>query len=251
VVLIDRIRQVRAFLQRRPSEGRHSILIVDQAHRMAAPAANALLKTLEEPLEHAILVLLTPSLHALLPTIRSRCQPLGFRLLAPAAIASALRAGGAVPAEEIDLRAALAGGRIGTALELDLEAFRARREVLLRLLESLLDGGDAGLAVARAEEIAGKGGSLEEDLRILISLLRDLMVLGAGEAPAAPLVNADLTDRLRRAAPLAGERLPDLVDRLDATLSGVRRMGNRQLLVENFLIEVAPPAGIPAPRGAS
>ena len=82
-VLIDRVRQGIGFLQRRPSESRHSILIVDQAHRMEAAAANALLKTLEEPLPHAVLILITPSWHALLPTIRSRCRGVPFQLVDP------------------------------------------------------------------------------------------------------------------------------------------------------------------------
>ena len=178
-ILIDRIRQGRTFLQRHPSEGRRSVLIIDQAHRMGPGAANALLKTLEEPQDHAVLVLLTHSLHALLPTIRSRCQALGFQLVASAEIARFLSTNEEVPRDEIDLRAALSGGRIGTALDLDLDAFRSRRDALLRVLESLVDGGNSGLAIARAEEIAKKSNALEDDLRILMALLRDLMILAA------------------------------------------------------------------------
>src|SRR6266571_6322858 len=64
-VLIDRVRQGIAFLQHRPSESERSILIVDQAQRLESAAANALLKTLEEPPPHAVLILITPSWHAL------------------------------------------------------------------------------------------------------------------------------------------------------------------------------------------
>jgi DNA polymerase-3 subunit delta' len=246
-VLIDRIRQGRAFLQRRPSEGRRSILIIDQAHRMGPGAANALLKTLEEPQDHAVLVLLTHSLHALLPTIRSRCQALGFQLVAPAEIARFLAAVDAVPRDEIDLRASLSGGRIGAALDLDVDAFRTRREVLLCVLESLVDGGNSGMAIARAEEIATKGNALEDDLRILMALLRDLMILGATEGSPAGVVNPDLVDRLQRLASLARGRLPGLVEQLDSTIAGIARMGNRQLLVENFLLGVVTPDEVHAP----
>ena len=85
-VLIDRVRQGITFLQHRPSESERSILIVDQAQRMETAAANALLKTLEEPPAHAVLILITPSWHALLPTIRSRCQPVPFQLVPRTAI---------------------------------------------------------------------------------------------------------------------------------------------------------------------
>ncbi len=240
-VLIDRIRQGRAFLQRRPSEGRRSILIIDQAHRMAAGAANALLKTLEEPQDHAVLVLLTHSLHALLPTIRSRCQFVGFQLVAAAEIARFLAAGDAVPREEIELRASLSGGRIGVALELDLDAFRGRREALLQLLESLIDGGDSGMAIARAEELTKKSNSLGDDLRILMSLIRDVMILAVGENSPPGIVNPDLVERLQRLVPRSGGRMPDLIEQLDSTIGGIRRMGNRQLLVENFLLGMVTP----------
>lgn len=246
-VLIDRVRQGRTFLQRRPSEGRRSILIIDQAHRMGSGAANALLKTLEEPQDHAVLVLLTHSLHALLPTIRSRCQALGFQLVAPAAITSFLSASDAVSPDEVDLRASLSGGRIGAALELDLDAFRSRRDALLGVLESLVDGGDAGLAIARAEEIAKKSNALEDDLRIMMALLRDLMILGADDGSSAGIINPDLAGRLRKLAPLAAGRTPGLVEQLDATITGVARMGNRQLLVENFLLSVADPGNTDPP----
>jgi DNA polymerase-3 subunit delta' len=242
-ILIDRVRQGRAFLQRRPSEGRHAVLLVDQAHRMGAEAANALLKILEEPPEHAVLILLTTSLHALLPTIRSRCQDLGFQLVPTAQIARFLAARGTVPAEEIELRASLSGGRLGAALELDLDALRARRETLLDLLESLIARGDAGLAVAGAEAIARKSDSLEHDLRIMMALLRDLMVLGAGGGSESALVNPDLAARLRELVSDAGERTPTLVQELESSIEGIRRKGNRQLLVENFLLGMVAPGG--------
>jgi hypothetical protein len=171
-----------------------------------------------------------------LPTIRSRCQALGFQLVAPAEIARFLAAGDAVPRDEIDLRASLSGGRIGAALDLDVDAFRTRREVLLRVLESLVDGGNSGMAIARAEEIATKGNALEDDLRILMALLRDLMILGATEGSPAGVVNPDL-----------GGRLPGLVEQLDSTIAGIARMGNRQLLVENFLLGVVTPDEVHAP----
>src|SRR5256885_2101414 len=110
-VLIDRVRQGIGFLQRRPAEGRQSILIVDQAHRMEAASANALLKTLEEPPPHAILILVTPSWHALLPTIRSRCQAVPFQLVPRTRIVSYLVERRELGAEESVLRAGLSGGR--------------------------------------------------------------------------------------------------------------------------------------------
>jgi len=249
-VLMDRIRQAISFLHRRPSEGPRAILVVDQAHRMPAEASNALLKTLEEPPAHALLVLVTSSYHALLPTIRSRCQAVPFQMVPRSAIASHLAAHRSIEPQEAELRAGLSGGRIGAALDLDLAEFSRRREALLGLVEELLRRGDAGIAVARAESIARGGESLEGDLEILMTLQRDLLVCGA--APQRPggdslLINLDLASRLAELAERFAARAPEAIEDLEAAIDAIRRKGNRQLLVEDVLLGLLPdPAGPPS-----
>ena len=239
-VLIDRVRQGIGFLQRRPSEGRHSILIVDQAHRMEAAAANALLKTLEEPPPYAILILVTPSWHALLPTLRSRCQAVPFQLVPRTGIVSYLVERRDMGAEESVLRAGLSGGRIGAALDLDVEEFRRRREVLVALLLEMAGRGDPGLAVARAEAMVHGGESVEEDLQILLTLLRDALIVGASPGSEAVLVNVDIVPRLREVAGGLQGRAGTALEALESTLESIRHKGNRQLLIENFLMDLLP-----------
>lgn len=247
-VLIDRLRQGIAFLQRRPSVSPRRILIVDQAHRMEAAAANALLKTLEEPPAHALLILIASSWHALLPTIRSRCQAVPFQLVPRTQIVNYLVERRELAAEEAVLRAGLSGGRIGAALDLDLEEFRQRRDTLLSILDELARRGDPGLAVARAEAIVQAGDSVEGDFEILMTLLRDLLILGASPADEARLVNVDIAEGLRdRAAHFEG-RAGDALESLEITIESIRQKGNRQLLVENFLMGLIPE--VPGPPRA-
>ena len=248
-VLIDRVRQGIGFLQRRPSESRHSILIVDQAHRMEAAAANALLKILEEPPPHAVLVLLTPSWHALLPTIRSRCRAVPFQLVPRSHIVSYLVERREMGAEESVLRAGLSGGRIGAALDLDLEEFRRRRDAVLSLLDDLARRGDPGLAVARAEAMVQRGESAEGEIEILMTLLRDVLILGVSPAHEARLVNIDVVPHLRDLAVPLEARAGTALDALETTLEAIRHKGNRQLLIENFLMGLLPAAAAGAPPG--
>jgi DNA polymerase-3 subunit delta' len=252
-ILIDRVREAIAFVQRRPVEGARSVLILDQAHRMDAPAANALLKVLEEPPPHAVIVLTAASVHALLPTIRSRCQAVPFRPAPRDAITAFLVERHGMAPEEAVLRAGLASGRVGAALSLDLDTYRERREAVLALLEELLRRGDPGVAVTRAEGLA-KGATLEPDLDVLISLVRDLTLIeaagGAGSGdprrPGPRLVHLDLAARLGELAPRLGERGPAAIDRIERVLESIRHRGNRQLLVEDLLLELVP-QGPPAP----
>lgn len=246
-VLIDRVRQGIGFLQRRPAEGRRSILIVDQAQRMEAAAANALLKTLEEPPGHALVILVTPSWHALLPTIRSRCQAVPFQLVSRTSIVSYLVERMERGAEESVLRAGLSGGRIGVALDLDVEEFRRRRDALLGLLDDLARRGDPGQAVARADSMVHGGGAVEEDLEILMTLLRDALVLEVSPGHEAALVNVDVVPRLREVAVGLRARAGPALEALETTLDSIRRKGNRQLLIENLLMELLPERPTTAP----
>ncbi len=76
---IDSIRELREKVMVRPEEGKYKIYILDEAHMLTTEAFNALLKTLEEPPEHAIFVMATTDVHKMLPTVLSRCQRFDFK----------------------------------------------------------------------------------------------------------------------------------------------------------------------------
>ena len=86
---LEQVREVSRFLARRPVEGDRSLVVLETAEAMAEAAANALLKTLEEP-GHGLLILLTAAPERLLSTIRSRCQPIPFARLPPALVREVL-----------------------------------------------------------------------------------------------------------------------------------------------------------------
>ncbi len=87
---LEQVREVTRFLARRPVEGDRSLVVLEAAEAMAEAAANALLKTLEEP-GHGLLILLTAAPERLLTTIRSRCQPIPFARLSPALVRQVLQ----------------------------------------------------------------------------------------------------------------------------------------------------------------
>src|SRR5204863_4408572 len=133
------------------------------------------------------------------------------------------------------------------AAEIDLDAFRARREALVAMLESFLRPPDPGRAVARAEQVAKGGESSEEDLDILVSVLRDRMIAGAA-GPAAPgLIHADILPRLMSLPVSDAEGGTAPLTALETALEGVRRKGNRQLLIENAFLDLLGTAAPPRP----
>jgi DNA polymerase-3 subunit gamma/tau len=78
---IDEIRELRDGIKFAPSKSKYKFFIIDECHQLSKDAANALLKTLEEPPPHAIFALATTEVHKMIPTILSRCQRFDFRRL--------------------------------------------------------------------------------------------------------------------------------------------------------------------------
>lgn len=87
---IDDIRQIIDEVQFKPSKCKYRVYIIDEVHMLTTEAFNALLKTLEEPPEHAIFILATTEVHKLPQTILSRCQRFNFHRIPPRAIADRL-----------------------------------------------------------------------------------------------------------------------------------------------------------------
>jgi DNA polymerase-3 subunit delta' len=132
---------------RSPIEGARKVILVLEAERLNDAAANKLLKTLEEPPDAVVLVLVTAGADQLLATIRSRCQRVDFASLGQATVADALIAEGVDTARASAL-ARIAGGRLDRARAL-AGAFGAVRVAFVDAAESL-DG--TGAAVARQSE---------------------------------------------------------------------------------------------------
>jgi len=78
---VDQIRELKEGIRFSPTKSKYKVFIIDESHQLTKEAANALLKTLEEPPSHAIFILATTELHKMIPTIISRCQKFDFRRL--------------------------------------------------------------------------------------------------------------------------------------------------------------------------
>lgn len=180
-----------------PFEARSRVFIIDDAEKMADPAANALLKTLEEPSSTTHIFLLTSRPDSLLPTIRSRCQTLRFAPVETALIEKFLIEDRAFTHDEARLAARLARGSIGRSVSVSVEKFRVQREKMLAVISNVLETGDRGAILRIAEEMndAKNKDSFEDNLDILQSLIHDIWTLRT-VGDHARVVNTDLADRL-------------------------------------------------------
>jgi DNA polymerase-3 subunit delta' len=127
-IAIEQIREMQQDLSLRPLEGRWRVVIIDDAADLSEHAEVALLKTLEEPPVHAVLLLLTPTPSRLLETIRSRLTPLPLRLVPTTEIAEGLAR---IFGPDAGRHAPAGAGRPGVAISLaaDEAARKARRTI--------------------------------------------------------------------------------------------------------------------------
>jgi len=239
-IVVDQIRELTRVAGMAPRRGARRVFIIDPADQMNNEAQNALLKTLEEPPGRAVLILVVSRPHLLLPTVRSRCFVVGFAALRVSELAASLVERGFDEAEATT-RAALAEGRPGRALDLDLQQLQDKRDRLLGDLESLAASPSAVVDLARmASVIAGKTQThLLANLEMLETLLRDAARAGQFEDDPA-LVHADLAVRLRALGRRIGpERAASLVASVERLRRDLRLNVNRTLVAESILAAVA------------
>jgi DNA polymerase-3 subunit delta' len=182
-ILVDDIRALQRFFSMSSFDGGRRVAIVDAADDMNVQAANALLKTLEEPPRNAHLILVSHAPSRLLPTIRSRCRELRLPPLEPDDIARALDLAG-TEAGQGTMLAALAQGSVGQAMRLaNLGGPDIYGEILACLSRRPLD---RGAIAAFAGRFAARGAEsrLELAVELLELALSRAAMIGAGATPA-------------------------------------------------------------------
>ncbi len=178
IISIDQARMLRNAARLAPSEGRRRIFVLDHAERANAEAANALLKTLEEPGPDLTIVLTTENPYLLPATIRSRSIPFYFAALSPAEMETFLHSRDDIAEEIQDQVAAWSRGSPGVALSLDVEAFLRRRAAMLSLVRTSLSKGEFARFAGEVETVSRKQSEgIDELAAMLASLLRDLLRL--------------------------------------------------------------------------
>lgn len=192
-IKIEQIRELRRLTAYPPLGGGWRVVLIKPAEALSAAndaAANALLKTLEEPPERHLLVLTARGEAELLPTIVSRCHKLAFAPLPSALIIQELEKRRALPHPQAALVAALSGGSLGRALALDPEELVRQRDQVLSDLAHL-NRGATGEVLVWAQRLTKNRADLNNFLLLAQLWYRDLL-LSHFQAPTSLLAHQDL-----------------------------------------------------------
>ena len=251
-VKIEQVRQLERDAERRPYEGDRKAFILIGADAILPDAANALLKTLEEPPDDTTLILTASDLSGVLPTIVSRCREVPLRPVPAIEIQAALEVRGATP-EHARLLARQAAGRPGWAIGAlaDPERVEALRQALDQLEALLAQSRVARLAAAAAyaDSAAGREGA-RAILDHWLGWWRDALLVQQGCEDL--VANVDRLESLRRlGATHPTARVWGAIARVQEARQQLDANANVRLVVEALLLDLPEHTAAAGARRAS
>ncbi|MBX7167398.1 MAG: DNA polymerase III subunit [Pirellulales bacterium] len=229
----------------RPFMGGYKVAVIDDADDLNVEGANALLKTLEEPPPHSVIILVGTSAEKQLPTIRSRSQIVRFRPLTASDVTALLVAGGHVPDQATAERVAAYGeGSLQLALELcDEELWEFRRELFALLVAPRLDARAAVAQFTQFVDAAGKEAPLRRararrGVIFALELFRQSVRQASGSTHAGdPELDASLATLFRHG--LDVDTAMAATERCLATLEHIDRNANQANYIEAWFDDLA------------
>lgn len=262
---IDEIRDLKEGIRFVPVKSKYKVFIIDESHQLTKEAANALLKTLEEPPSHAIFVLATTEAYKMIPTIISRCQRFDFRKLTMPEIIGRLKT--ILEKEEIkfepeaiNLISFSANGAIRDAETLldEVVSFSGKERIIKKdLVEKLLGIADREIifkflnflnqkkakeSIEFLNEIIYKGIDLQEFTKSLIQYLREALLLKIDSQFENPLFLGLTSEQKDELKSLAGNfpesELKEILEKFVVVENKIKYASIPQLPLELTIVEI-------------
>jgi DNA polymerase-3 subunit delta' len=233
-ITIPQMRLLRDRAPLKPLKGEWRVFLIDQIDRANEQAANSLLKTLEEPPAHLILIMTARNPFDLLPTIRSRAIPFRLSPLAEDEMREFIRSRGL---DEPDRRRTLSEGSPGLAVSIDLEAYDRRRTAMLALMSVASGMQPFGAWLKHSDSIAARRSEkLDSYLDVLYVLLGDVVRLANGlPAIRNDDIRGDLEGLARR---VSFDWLRMAVIKVDELMDLMRRNIQKSIALDALVIEL-------------
>lgn len=239
---VEQIRELQRAIALTPYQAQRRVVMILRAHEMSREAANALLKTLEEPPAESVLLLTARSKESLLETIVSRCAVLPLRPVRTEVLEAGLQERVGDPADAA-LLAGLAAGRPGVALQLaqDEAALTRRRghvEDLRKMLSaSRIERFEFADALVPKKDAAAERERAQEMLETWLGVWRDVMLAAHGAQDAA-LGAAQLVDIGDLAGSVSPREAASVTRALESAMVGLSVYANLQLTLEAALLKL-------------
>lgn len=262
---VDDVRDLRDKINFSPNQGRYKVYIIDEVHMLSTAAFNALLKTLEEPPQHAIFILATTEVHKIPATVLSRCQRHEFRRIPVKEIISNLKSMAEeekiqADPEALSLVARQATGSMRDAISLLDQLASAGDNITLKLAQDVLGTATSQAVIAVVEAMIKRqstqglevihrsldaGSDPRQFARQIVDYLRSLLLVAMGNASQVEATPESRTQMAQHAQALAVEELLRVIGAFNQAATETRSSWQPVLPLELAFIEAITPPSTP------
>lgn len=229
--------ELASLFRHRPYMGKKKVVVVVDAENMNLNSQNRFLKTLEEPTADTVIVLLSSHPEALLATVRSRCQSLGFGPIDKAQIHAFLMEHYRLEPDRAAALAAMAQGSLGNAGKLAEGKILDTRDQVTDTLAQIRKGNLAGI-LSSVDELASSREPAEETLNLLELWCRDLLI-AVLKLPQQYLANQDCREQiLGDAVGVDPRRLLRWMERIRWTRGVLKNNANPRMVMESLFLHM-------------
>lgn len=234
---VDEIReQLCNTMDIKPFSSPYKIYLVPEAEKMTEAAQNALLKTIEEPPEYGIVILMTSNITALLPTIQSRCLTMEFRPLSTAVVESFVKEHCQVPDYQARASAAFAQGNLGKAMRYaKSEDFIERKDHIISLLRHV-EQMDLSEMLAVIKDLGTRKDEVRDYIDLMVLWYRDVLLFKATKDINQLLFQDEASYISREASHRSYEKIEEILQAFEKAKVRLRANVNFDITMELMLL---------------
>ena len=234
---VDEIReQLCNTMDIKPFSSPYKIYLVPEAEKMTEAAQNALLKTIEEPPEYGIVILMTSNISALLPTIQSRCLTMEFRPLSTAVVESYVKEHCQVPDYQARASAAFAQGNLGKAMRYaKSEDFIERKDHIISLLRHV-EQMDLSEMLAVIKDLGTRKAEVRDYIDLMVLWYRAVLLFKATKDINQLLFQDEASYISREASHRSYEKIEEILQAFEKAKVRLRANVNFDITMELMLL---------------
>lgn len=234
---VDEIReQLCNTMDIKPFSSPYKIYLVPEAEKMTEAAQNALLKTIDEPPEYGIVILMTSNISALLPTIQSRCLTMEFRPLSTAVVESFVKEHCQVPDYQARASAAFAQGNLGKAMRYaKSEDFIERKDHIISLLRHV-EQMDLSEMLAVIKDLGTRKDEVRDYIDLMVLWYRDVLLFKATKDINQLLFQDEASYISREASHRSYEKIEEILQAFEKAKVRLRANVNFDITMELMLL---------------
>jgi DNA polymerase III subunit delta' len=236
---VDDIRlQVNSDIQVKPYSSPYKIYLIDDAEKLTEAAQNALLKTIEEPPEYAVILLLVSNISVILPTILSRCIQLNLKPVDKTVIKEYLMEQHHIPDYMAEIAANFSGGNVGKATKYaSSETFEKMKEDVLHILK-YIDEMELYEVVSGLKTISSGKASIEDEIDLMILWYRDVLMFKATEDPNLLLYKDEIQFIKKQANTRSYEGIEKIMSAMEKAKIRLKANVNFDIAIELMLLTI-------------